>query len=136
MREFALIVVTLGACLDGPYGRTCRGFLCVQGGTQAPGRLPRLMRWSQQMRSWPKKQQLSDVVPSATQYTTLTGESGPEPMVWPAQATSGLTDGRRLGPRAYCSRQRWPDFGRTMALDAAAYCASVTSVPAGACHER
>jgi hypothetical protein len=78
MREPALIAVTLGACLDGPSTRTCRGFPWrVQ---EAAGRLGlmRLMRLPQQMRHWPKEHQFSGFVRSAAQHTTLSGRSGPE----------------------------------------------------------
>jgi hypothetical protein len=87
MREPALIVVTLGACLDGPRTRTCRGFLWrVQEAAERLAlmrlmRLMWLMRLSQQMQRWPKEHQFSRFVQSATQYTTLSGRSGPEPMV-------------------------------------------------------
>src|SRR5580658_7353801 len=71
MSEHALIVVTPGACLDGPHTRTCRGFLWLEAGAS---RRP-LMRLSQQMRSWPKEHPFPSL--SRVQLSSLHSATNP-----------------------------------------------------------
>lgn len=67
------------------------------------------MRWSRQMRSWPKERPLSGVVPSVNQIITSSGRSGLDPMVRPAQMVNR--------ERTFRSRAAVQLGGLTVAVD-------------------
>jgi hypothetical protein len=97
----ALIVVMPGACLDGPCTRrACTGFLRA-GATWRPGRW--LLRPPPRMRRWPKEHQASGFAPSATDLSTLSERSGPEPV-------AGSSRYRRA--MGSCAARRRPGAGR------------------------